>query len=104
MAELKKVKVTVLKIAINQDLVDQYLDVGPDYGPCNRFQVGQEFVVEQPFEMPEGFCAWAWADIRHTILSVAAGADKPWLKQRNTDIVGCSDYYRPVYFRVEQAG
>jgi len=24
------------------------------------------------------------------------------MKKRNTDIVGCTDWYRPVYFRVEQ--
>jgi uncharacterized repeat protein (TIGR04076 family) len=34
--------------------------------------------------------------------SIATGVDKPWLKKRNTDIVGCSDWYRPVNFRIEQ--
>ncbi len=101
MAELAKCRVTVVKIAINQDLVDKYLDVGDDYGPCTLFEVGQEFVIEQPFQAPEDFCAWAWADIRAAILSIATGADKPWMKRRRMDIAGCSDWFRPVYFRVE---
>jgi uncharacterized repeat protein (TIGR04076 family) len=95
-------KITVLKITINQDLVDEYLDVGEGYGPCNRFQVGQEFLVEQPFEPPEGFCPWAWADLHNDILSIATGSDKPWLKERGIEIAGCTDWYRPVYFKIEK--
>ena len=100
--ELARVKVTVLKITVNQDLVDEYLDAGEGYGPCNCFHVGQEFAIEQSFEAPEGFCAWAWGDIRKEILSIATGADKPWMKRRGADIVACSDWFRPVYFLLER--
>ena len=96
-----KCKITVLKVTINQDLVEEYLDVGDDYGACTRFQVGQEFVVEHPFQAPDDFCLWAWADIRKEILALSVGADKPWLKQRGVEIVGCTDWYRPVYFKIE---
>jgi uncharacterized repeat protein (TIGR04076 family) len=95
-------KVTVLKVTINQDLVDQYLDAGDNYGPCDRFQVGQTFVVDQSFDIPADFCPWAWADIRKEILNVATGASKPWIKQPGTEIAGCTDWFRPVYFKIER--
>ena len=61
-------------------------------------QVGQEFVIDHPFVMPENFCPWAWADIRKDILTVAAGGDLPWMKQRGLLISGCTDWIRPVIF------
>jgi uncharacterized repeat protein (TIGR04076 family) len=99
---LSKCRITVLKATINQDLVDEYLITEGDYGPCTHFEVGQEFVVEQGFQMPEGFCPWAWADMRKEILSLSTGSDKPWITQRGTDIVGCTDWFRPVYFKIER--
>jgi uncharacterized repeat protein (TIGR04076 family) len=92
----------VLKVTFNQDLVDAYLDVEGDYGPCDRFKVGQEFIVGDPFEIPEGFCAWAWGGIRKDILGIMAGVDKPWMKQRGVEIVACIDWFRPVYFKIER--
>ena len=101
-SELSKCRITVVKITVNQDLVDDYLDVSDEFVPCEVFQFGQEFIVEQTFKMPEGFCPWAWADLRGAILSVATGADKPWMKQRGADIAGCTDWFRPVYFLIER--
>ena len=97
-----KCKITVLKVTINQDLVDEYMNAGPDYGPCDIFQVGQEFVVEQPWDIPEGFCVWAWADMRQAIFALMTGANKSWLKQPGVEIAGCTDWYRPVYFKLER--
>ena len=101
-SELSKCRITVLKVTINQDLVDEYMDAGPDYGPCSIFQVGQEFTLEQPWDPPKGFCAWAWADIKHTILALMTGSNKPWLKRPGVEIAGCTDWYRPVYFKLER--
>ena len=100
--ETPRCKITVLKRMINQDLADEYLDVTGDFGACNRFSDGQEIVVEHPFRMPEDFCPWAWADIRGDIMTIATGGDLPWIKRRNTAITGCTDWFRPVIFRVER--
>ena len=100
--ELPKCKVTVLKRMVNQDLADEYLDGGIDFGRCERFSDGQEYVIEHPFSMPEDFCPWAWADIRKDILTVATGGNLPWIKQRGTVLAGCTDWLRPVIFRVER--
>ena len=101
-SELSRCKITVVKITLNRDLVDEYLDVSEEFRPCECFQLGQEFVVEQTFGMPEGFCPWAWADLRGPILSIATGANKPWMKQPGTDVAGCTDWFRPVYFEIER--
>jgi len=102
--ETPKCKITVLKRTVNQDLADAYLDLEDPggFGPCERFKDGQEFVIERPFDMPENFCPWAWADIRHDILTVVLGGDRPWIKQRGTVIAGCTDWFRPVIFKVER--
>jgi uncharacterized repeat protein (TIGR04076 family) len=62
------------------------------------------FVID-PSALPEDFvarCAWAWADIRRDILTVAYGGDIPGMKQRGTVITGCTDWFRPVIFEVER--
>jgi uncharacterized repeat protein (TIGR04076 family) len=104
--------VTIVKLTVNQDLikefiadelVGEYLEDGrEDAGICDRFQPGQEFIIEHPFSMPEGFCPWAWADIRQDILSIAMGGNIPWMKREGMKLSGCSDWFRPVYFKIER--
>ena len=100
--EMSKCKITVLKRTVNQDLADEYLDDTEGFGPCECFGDGQEFVVEHSFKMPENFCPWAWADIRKDIMTVATGGNWPGINRRGTVIVGCTDWFRPVIFRVER--
>ncbi len=104
--EMHGCKITVLKRTINRDLIEQYLDDAyQESTPCEVLRDGQEFILEG-FEavttVPEGFCDWAWADIRDDILAVAGGADRPGMKQRGTVITGCSDWFRPVIFKIER--
>ena len=98
---MSKCKITVLKRTLNKDLADEYMDA-EDFGPCERFSDGQEFVVEHPFEAPAGFCPWAWADIRGDIMTIATGGDFPWMKQRGVQITGCTDWFRPVIFKIKR--
>lgn len=103
--QMPKCRITVLKRTINRDLIDEYVeDAYQDIGPCERFEEGQAFVVD-PSVPPEAFsarCPWAWADIRRDILTVAYGGDVPGMKQRGTVITGCTDWFRPVIFKVER--
>jgi len=105
-SEMPKVKITVLKRTINRDLIGEYLeDAYGDIGPCECLTDGQEFVIaggEELSQVPEGFCAWAWADIRHDIYAIAVGGDMPGFKRRGTAITGCTDWFRPVIFKVER--
>lgn len=105
-SEMPRCRITVLKRTLNQGLIDEYLDdASKNIGPCECFRDGQEFIIESYAELsqaPEGFCAWAWADIRKDILTVAYGGDVPGMKRRGTTITGCTDWFRPVIFRVER--
>ena len=100
---LPECKITVVKTTLHQDLIDEYLDdVHNHMGLCECFQDHQEFLVAPGEGVPEGFCPWAWADIRHDILTVAYGADIPGMRQPGTVITGCTDWFRPVHFKVER--
>lgn len=102
-SRLPRCKVTVLKRTLHRDLADEYLDDAyKDIGLCECFEDGQEFVIEPDEGVPEGFCVWAWADIRSDILTVAYGGDMPGMKPRGTFITGCADWFRPVIFKVER--
>jgi uncharacterized repeat protein (TIGR04076 family) len=63
---------------------------------CGRFEVGQQFVTENPWDPPPGFCQWAWADLRSIIHRIHAG-------NRTTMIACCTDGLRPVFFKMEAA-
>ena len=103
--EMPRCKITVLKRTIHRDLIDEYLDDeyrGIDL--CECFREGQEIEVEDYSVVPEGFCASAWADIRKDMLTVVMGGDMPGIRQSGTIICGCTDWFRPVIFKVERIG
>jgi uncharacterized repeat protein (TIGR04076 family) len=100
--DLHKCKITVLKRMLNQDLAQEYLETEGKWGACEQFSDGQEFVLEDPYRMPEGFCLWAWADIRGDVMTIVTGGDPPWIKQHGVSIAGCTDWFRPVIFKVER--
>ena len=101
--EMPKCRITVLKRTINQDLIDKHLnDEYKGIGLCDCFRDGQEIVIEDYSVVPEGFCASAWADIRKDILAVAMGANMPGIRQPGTIIAGCTDWFRPVIFKLER--
>ncbi len=86
-------KITVAKKTLFQDLYKKYAN--REGSICSVFEEGQEFVMTSPYNPPEGFCAWAWADIRAAIHSVQFGG-------REYAVSCCTDGYRPVIFHVER--
>ncbi len=97
-----KCKITVIKRTVNQDLINDYLKNSiKDSCLCSTFQEGDEFFVTSEFNMPKNFCHWAWADIRREILAVINGASYAWYREPGTVIAGCTDWFRPVYFKIE---
>lgn len=100
-------KITVIKRTINLDLIETYADdqYRDHMKRCEIFKDNQEFILEgeaafsQP---PKDFCAWAWADIRKDIMTVALGCDMPGMNQRGMVIAGCTDWFRPVIFKIER--
>ena len=61
---MAKVKITVLKRMVNQDLVNEFCEADVTT-PCPHFTDGQVFTVEG-IAQPESFCGAAWHDILQT--------------------------------------
>ncbi len=98
-----KCKITVIKRSLNQDIIDVYLkEEMKGGGQCSTFKEGDEFDIYSEFAMPENFCHWAWADIRKDIIAVINNVQYPWFKQKGITISGCSDWFRPVLFKIEK--
>jgi uncharacterized repeat protein (TIGR04076 family) len=104
---MQKAKITVVKRVSNLDVAQEYM--GKEYKPkdripCPHFEEGQEFILDSWGVPPEGFCAWAWADIHKYILFVMGGGsyNSPWVEQDGAAIACCTDGYRPVVFKIER--
>ncbi len=98
-------KITVVKRTLNQDLIDEYIEEQlRDIKACDVFKDGQEIIIyyNNLWKVPDGFCHWAWADIRHDIKAIASGANIPGMRDEGTLITGCSDWFRPVIFKIER--
>ena len=95
----RKVKITVVKRDIYKDLVEKY-GADKNIAMCDLFQDGQEFVLSE-INKPEGFCAWAWADIQRDVVGVFFGASYPWINKENMILSCCTDGFRPVTFKIE---
>jgi len=103
-----EVKITVLKCLAHPDLVEEYMGnaVKPERledPRCGVFEEGQVFVLPDASVIPDGFCAWAWADIHREILAISSGGNlDPWLKRPGLAIACCTDGFRPVVFKIER--
>jgi uncharacterized repeat protein (TIGR04076 family) len=98
-----KAKITVIKRSLNTDIIDAYMN--PEmkhHALCTKVKEGDEFLIYSEFDMPENFCPWAWADIRQDILAIVSGAQFPWIGQKGVTVSGCTDWFRPVLFKIEK--
>ncbi len=91
--KVKGVRITVLKRAVQQEFQKFRED---EIKPCPAVRDGQEFIVEKPWEKPQGMCDWAWGDMRATLPYVYSG-----MGGKQT-VVCCTDGFRPVFFKLEQ--
>jgi len=98
-----KCKITVIQRSLNQDIIDGYIKKEMrNHTLCSRFKEGDVFFVTSEFEMPDNFCHWAWADIRKDIMAIINGAQFPWFSLNGMTISGCTDWLRPVLFKIEK--
>lgn len=101
-----KVKITVLRRELYQDLADEYL-ADPKAGKCPLFYDGQEFVVDNIdfFKLMHGkFCSEAWDSISRYVYAALQGGSimRGWSKDENVMITCCNDGTRPVIFKLER--
>jgi uncharacterized repeat protein (TIGR04076 family) len=95
-----KVKVTVLKKLKTGDVLKEY-GASTVEAECPVVKEGVEY-ISTAGKVPDGFCAWAWADLQRDVSVLAFGGDFPWIKKKGTMISCCTDGLRPVVFKLER--
>ncbi len=95
--EKYQVRITVIKKIFNEEFIEDCAAHPETWTACTHFEVGDVFVTDmkEPWQMPEGFCGWAWADIQRTVYGMARGGQDIFL-------TCCTDGYRPVIFKLEK--
>lgn len=101
-----KCKITVIKKECYEDLQEKYLK-NPKSGPCDIFEVGQEFIVDGHdfWHMMDGkFCSEAWDAISRYVYAAIQGGSimQGWTNDSKIMIACCNDGTRPVVFKLER--
>lgn len=97
---MKKIKITVMRIACYQDLMERYEN--PIDHACDM-RVGQVFIADG-WRKPEGFCDSAWETISPFVMTLAHGGQdiyEGWMKNPRSAMLSCNDGFRPVSFYLE---
>ena len=97
---MKKVRITVKRIACYKDLIAQYEN--PIEHACDMKE-GQVFIANG-YKKPEGFCDSAWESIAPFVKELANGGGNfydGWMKNKKSAMISCNDGFRPVSFYLE---
>ena len=97
---MKKVKITVMKMARYDDLIERFEN--PIEHACSM-QLGQVFVANG-WARPEGFCESAWETVSPFVMALAHGGENfydGWMKDPRSAMISCNDGFRPVSFLLE---
>ena len=97
---MKKVKITVKRMARYDDLMQQYEN--PIEHACSM-QPGQEFTCNG-WAKPGGMCDSAWETLSPFVMTLAHGGENfydGWMKDPKSAMISCNDGFRPVSFYVE---
>ena len=97
---MKKVRITAMKQAVHNDLIEQYEN--PLEQACDM-KVGQVFIANG-WQKPEGFCNSAWQSLSPFVMALAYGGEDfydGWMKNKKSAMVSCNDGFRPMSFYLE---
>ena len=97
---MKKVRITVMRTARYDDLIERYEN--PIKHACNMRE-GQVFIANG-WKMPEGFCDSAWESLSPFVMTLAHGGGDfydGWMKNKRSAMLSCNDGFRPVSFLIE---
>ena len=97
---MKKVKITVMRMACYPDLMAEYEN--PMEHACDM-ELGQVFVADG-WNRPEGLCLSAWESMSPFVLALASGGENlydDWMKNPRSAMISCNDGFRPVSFLLE---
>ena len=97
---MKKVRITVKRIARYDDLIAQYEN--PIEHACTM-SVGKVFIAHG-YEKPAGFCDSAWESVSPFVMTLSCGGEDiygGWMKDPRSAMISCNDGFRPVSFLLE---
>ena len=97
---MKKIRITVMRAARYDDLIEKYEN--PLEHACDMKE-GQVFVANG-WERPDGFCGSAWETVSPFVMALAHGAEDfydGWMKNKKSAMLSCNDGFRPVSFLLE---
>lgn len=97
---MKKIKITVMKMAKYQDMIDKYEN--PITHTCDM-TIGKEFICNE-YKKPDGFCDSAWESISPFVMTLLYGGENiydGWMKNKKSAMISCNDGFRPVSFYLE---
>lgn len=97
---MKKVRITVMRMARYADLIAQYEN--PIAHACD-LQEGQVFVANG-WQQPDGLCESAWDSMSAFVMTLAHGGTDlydGWMKNPRSAMISCNDGFRPVSFLLE---
>ncbi len=97
---MKKVRITAMKQAVHNDLIELYEN--PIDHACDM-QVGQVFIANG-WEKPKGFCNSAWQSHSPFVMALAYGGEDfydGWMKNKKSAMISCNDGFRPMSFYLE---
>ena len=97
---MKKVRITVKKIASYPDLMEEYEN--PIEHACSM-KLGQTFIANG-WARPDGFCGSAWDTVSPFVMTLAYGGENiydGWMKNPKSAMISCNDGFRPVSFLLE---
>lgn len=97
---MKKVKITVMRIARYDDLIEKYEN--PIEHTCDM-SLGQSFTSVDG-KRPDGFCDSAWDSVLPFVSELARGGGNfydGWMKNERSAMISCNDGFRPVSFLLE---
>ncbi len=97
---MKKCRITVMRMARYEDLMERYEN--PVDHPCD-LREGQVFVANG-WQRPEGLCLSAWETMSPFVLALSHGAEdfyQGWMRNKKSAMLSCNDGFRPVSFLLE---
>lgn len=97
---MKKCRITVMRMACYQDLMDQYEN--PIEHACDM-QPGQVFLANG-WQKPEEMCGSAWESMSPFVMALSHGGENlydGWMKNPKSAMISCNDGFRPVSFLIE---
>lgn len=97
---MKKVKITVVRMARYDDLMVQYEN--PIEHACGMWE-GRTFTCNG-WAKPEGMCDSAWETLSPFVMTLAHGGENfydGWMKDPKSAMISCNDGFRPVSFYIE---